>query len=44
MILRLLGNETIQFNTRGKKSEPDLRKKLKVDVNSSAKLDFPLNI
>ena len=25
-ILRLLGNETIQFNTRGKKSEPGLRK------------------
>ena len=28
MILRLLGNETIQFNTRDKKSEPGLRKRL----------------
>ena len=32
-ILRLLGNETIQYNTRGKKSEPGLRKQLNIDVN-----------
>ena len=31
-ILRLLGNKTIQFNTRGKKSEPGLREQLNVDV------------
>ena len=37
-ILRLLGNETIQFNTRGKKSKPGLRKQLNIDVKSSAKL------
>ena len=34
-ILRLLGNETIQFNTRGKKSEPGLRKQLNIDVKST---------
>ena len=27
-MLRLLGNETIQFNIQGKKSEPGLRKQL----------------
>ena len=37
-ILRLLGNETIQFNTPGKKSEPGLRKQLNIDVKSTAKL------
>ena len=36
-ILRLLGNETIQFNTRGKKSEPGLRKQLNIDVKSTTK-------
>ena len=39
-ILRLLGNETIQFNTRGKKSEPGLRKQLNTDVKSTTKLYF----
>ena len=39
-ILRLLGNETIQFNTRGKKSEPDLRKQLNVEVKSTTKFNF----
>ena len=39
-ILRLLGNKTIQFNTRGKKSEPGLRKQLNIDVKSAIKLDF----
>ena len=33
MILQLLVNETYQFNTRGKKSEP-------TDVKSTTKLDF----
>ena len=33
-ILRLLRNETIQYNTRGKKSEPDLRKQLNIDIFS----------
>ena len=37
-ILRLLGNETIQFNTRGKKSEPGLQKQLNIDIKSTAKL------
>ena len=32
-ILRLLGNETIQFNIRGKKSELGLQKQLNIDVN-----------
>ena len=32
-ILRLLGSETIHFNTRGKKSEPGLRKQLNIDEN-----------
>ena len=36
-ILRLLGNETIQFNTRGKKSEAGLRKQLNIDVKSTTK-------
>ena len=36
-ILRLLGNETIQFNTQGKKSEPGLRKQLNIDVKSTTK-------
>ena len=39
-ILRLLGNETIQFNTRGKKSEPGLRKQLNIDVKSTTKFYF----
>ena len=39
-ILRLLGNETIQFNTRVKKSEPAIRKQLKIDVKSTANLFF----
>ena len=38
-ILRLLGNETIQFNTRGKKSELGLRK-LSIDVKSTTKFNF----
>ena len=40
MILRLLGNETIQFSTRGKKSELDLRKQLSIDVKSTTKFNF----
>ena len=44
-ILRLLGSETIHFNTRGKKSEPGLRKQLNIDVKSTTKfLFFSLNI
>ena len=44
-ILRLLGNETIHFNTRGKKSEPDLRKQLNIEVKSTTKFKFfSLNI
>ena len=43
-ILRLLGNETIQFNTRGKKSEPGLREQLNIDVKSTTKFYFSLNI
>ena len=39
-ILWLLGNETIQFNTRVKKSEPAIRKQLKIDVKSTTKLNF----
>ena len=39
-ILRLLGNETIQLNTRGKKSEPGLRKQLNKDVKSTTKFYF----
>ena len=37
MILRLLGNETIQFNTQGKKSEPGLRRQLNINVKSTTK-------
>ena len=44
MILWLLGNETIQSNTRVKKSEPGLRKQLKIDVKSTTELDFSLKI
>ena len=44
MILRLLGSETIQLNTRGKKSEPDLRKQLNIDVKSTTKFLFFLQI
>ena len=40
MILRLLGNKTIQFNTRGKKSEPGLRKQLNIDVKFTTKFYF----
>ena len=44
-ILRLLGNETIHFNTRGKKIEPDLRKQLNIEVKSTTKFKFfSLNI
>ena len=39
-ILRLLGNETIQSNTRGKKSEQGIRKQLNIDVKSTTKLNF----
>ena len=39
-ILRLLGNETIQSDTRGKKSEPVLRKQLNMDVKSTTKFYF----
>ena len=39
-ILRLLGHETIQFNTRSKKSEPAIRKQLNIDVKSTTKLNF----
>ena len=39
-ILRLLGNETIQFSTRGKKSELGLRKQLNTDVKSTTKKFF----
>ena len=39
-ILRLLGNETIQFSIRGKKSEPGLRKQLNIDVKSTTKFNF----
>ena len=37
MILRILGNEMFQFNTRGKKSEPGLRKQLNIDIKSITK-------
>ena len=40
MIFQLLGNEMIQFNTRGKKSEPGLRKQLNIDVKSTTKFNF----
>ena len=39
-ILRLLGNETIQFNTRSKKSEPAIQKQLNIDVKSTTKFYF----
>ena len=39
-ILRLLGSETIHFNTRGRKSEPGLRKQLNIDVKSTTKFIF----
>ena len=39
-MLRLLGNEMIQSNTRGKKSEPDLRKQPNIDVKSATKFYF----
>ena len=39
-ILRLLGNETNQFNTRSKKSEPAIRKQLNIDIKSTTKLNF----
>ena len=44
MILWLLGNKMIQSNTRGKKSEPGIQKKLNINVKSSTKLNFSLNI
>ena len=40
MILRLLGNKTIQFNTRVKKSEPAIQKQLNIDVKSTTKFNF----
>ena len=40
LILRLLGNEMIQFNTRVKTTEPGLRKQLKIDIKSATKFDF----
>ena len=43
-ILRLLGNETNQFIARGKKTELSVRKQLNIEVKSTTKLDFPLNI
>ena len=43
-ILRLLTNETIRFNTRVKKCELGLRNQLKIDVKSTAKSDFHLNL
>ena len=44
-ILRLLGNKTFQFSTRGKKSETGLRKQLTTDVKSTTKfIFFSLNI
>ena len=39
-ILRLLGNETIQLNTRYKKSEPGLRKQLNINGKSTTKFNF----
>ena len=36
----VLGNKTIQFNTRGNKSEPGLRKQLNIDVKSTTKFYF----
>ena len=36
-IIRLLGNKMIQLNTRGKKSEPGLRKQLNIDIKSTTK-------
>ena len=44
MILRLLANKTIQFNIQVKKTEPGLRKQLKIDIKSATKFDFSLNI
>ena len=43
-ILRLLGNEVIQFSTRVKKSELGIRKQLNTDVKSTTKLIFSKNI
>ena len=40
MILRLLGNKTIQFNTRGKKSDPAIQKQLNIDMKFTIKLNF----
>ena len=39
-ILWLLRKETIQYNTRGKKSEPGLRKQLNIDGKSTTKLQI----
>ena len=44
MILRLLGNETIHFVTRVKKTKPGFRKQLKIDIKSVTKFYFSLNI
>ena len=43
-ILRLLGNETNQFSTRSKKSEPAIRKQLNIDIKSTTKLNFFSNM
>ena len=40
MILRLLRNEMIQFNTRVKKSELGLQKQLKIDLKTTTKIIF----
>ena len=39
-IIQLLRNETIQFKTRGKKSEQAIRKQLNIDVKPTTKLNF----
>ena len=43
-ILRLLGNKMIQLNTRVKKTEPGLRKQLKINIKSATNFSFSLNI
>ena len=43
-ILQVLGNETIHFDTRVKKTKPGLRKQLKIDIKSVTKFYFSLNI
>ena len=43
-VLRLPGNETIQFNTRIKKCKLGLRPEQKIDIKSATKLDVSINI